>query len=236
MYKYGVVVVSYDNELYRSFDEIRNKQMISEGIPFAVIYNGREPTWKMREWEHYVKDERMNPTMYNKFVYIANILLKNSTWSKIDYILRINSSTFLNFKELPRIFSQLPANQCYAGRPLETFPYFPADKPVTSLSLSGVSGMYTVLSKDVIDKLFTFGIIEDNCNDDVALGAVMHKLNIPRTLINDHLININDIPNTEEKYNQALQYTFVRVKNETNRNIDVHHWNELYAAYIKKYV
>lgn len=236
MLKYGVIVVSYDNVFYRGLDEIRAKQLSAENIPFAVVYNGNGPTWQTREWEHYVKDNRMNPTMYNKFVYTANSLLNRSEWADLDYIIRINSSTFLNLKELSRIFIQLPKTQCYAGRPLETFPYFPTETPIKSLSISGVSGMYTFLSLDVIKTLFKYGLTNSIYNDDVTLGATMFDLKISRTLINDYLINVNDIPETPEKYYKALEYTFVRIKNETDRNLDLIHWNSLYNIYNKKYV
>jgi hypothetical protein len=151
----------------------------------------------------------MNPTMYNKFIVVSKIILEHPLWKQLDYIIRINSSTFLNCKELPKIFKQLPSKNCYGGRPLETFPYTPAPDPVKSFSPAGVSGMYTFFTPDSLLKLVEKGITNSGNNDDVVLGRTMFELGVPRTLINDYLCNIDDLNNLDDttKYEKALEST-----------------------------
>lgn len=224
MKKYGVIVLSYDNSLYRSFDKIRVDMLKKENIPFSIVYNGISTETKLKDWEINYQDPRMNPAMYNKFVVAAALMLQTERWKDVDYILRINSSTFLNFKKINQVLEQLPPEKCFAGRPLGDI---------------CLSGLYTFFSKDVMRRLIEHGLVaETTLNDDVVLGHVIHKLGIQRTLIKDYLTDffqLTDVPRDDE-INNALEYTFVRVKNEYKRDeIDPQIWKLLHKSYIKKY-
>ena len=217
---YGILVVSYDNDLYRFFDKIRIDQLIKENVPFKIIYNGLGPNWKLNDWERYFIDNSMNPIMYNKFIHTCEVLSENDTWKKLKYILRINSSTFLNCNKINHLLKQLPDDNCFAGRPLGP---------------DCLSGLYTFFSWDILKKYINYGLIKNNnelsfLNDDVILGKLATKLNIQRTLLQDNLyefFQLNSNPSIDE-IKKASNSPLIRVKCGNREVIDKYIWKELY--------
>jgi hypothetical protein len=166
----------------------------------------------------------MNPTMYNKFLFTCSELLKTEEWQKLDYIIRVNSSTFFNFKKLQTIVNRLPRENCFAGR---------------ALGNDCISGLFIVFSKDILKKFIEFGPTTiSTLNDDVVFGKVAEILKIPRTLIEEdyiELARLTEVPNLKV-LTTALDKTFIRVKNEYKREeIDHYIWHNLYQLYCNKY-
>lgn len=231
MKKFGVVIVSYDNNLYRQFDSLRNKIFTKYSIPIFTVYNGPGSSIITNE-SMYIADNEMNPTMYNKFL-IGSQYLLNTAWADIDYIVRVNSSTFLNPEILIKTIQTLPENNCYAG---------------VDLFNKLISGMYIIFSKDLLLKIIHNGLaVPENAhsfvnemfinnhgildNDDVVIGMLMDKWKINRTILPDppYYERLKSVEQAEKiNYNDLLKGMAVRIKNNYNRKeIDLYMWNKL---------
>jgi hypothetical protein len=110
-----VVIVSSFEPLYLFCNNIIRKQSLQYKIPVFFLLNGKLP-------ENYIlkKDERFlehtdglcNPWMFLKFKTMLQEIYNNSS---PDYILRCNSTTFINFTRLPELFASLPTENLIAG-------------------------------------------------------------------------------------------------------------------------
>jgi hypothetical protein len=140
-----VVIVSSFEPLYLFCNNIIRKQSLQYNIPVFFLLNGKLP-------ENYVlkKDERFlehadglsNPWMFLKFKNMLQEIYGNSS---PDFILRCNSSTFINFNRLPELFSNLPTENLIAGPFMYSTGYIGTD--------IFCQGSNMILSKDVAKRL-----------------------------------------------------------------------------------
>jgi hypothetical protein len=162
--KYYVFIISSRNDpLYEQFDNMRRKQMKALSVQYKFLLNGELPEgYCLADDEELSPDASFTPGMFMKF-YNACKLLD----SDYDFIIRVNSSTFINFFGIPSFLAHLPKEKCRAGYPLT----FYHDKHRLF-----IAGYAMVFSKDVINYLVTDMSLEQsviyNSPDDCSLSVV----------------------------------------------------------------
>jgi hypothetical protein len=93
---YVFIVTTRDNPLYEQFDNMRREQMKALGIQYKFLINGKIPNYYLlKDDEEYYPDASFTPGMCVK-LYNACKNLKGD----YEHIIRVNSSTFINFQEL----------------------------------------------------------------------------------------------------------------------------------------
>lgn len=225
MKKFGILVISYDDPLYKAMDAMRLKVFSKRNIPIYFAYNGVGTAYCNKE-SMYVANNNMNPTMYNKLVIASDYLLKNE-WADVDYIVRANSSTFLNPDILDEQIQLLPNENCFAG---------------SDLRGTLISGMFMVFSKDVVRKIISSGTIPGHHHlnryyDDEGICMQMRDWGIPRTIMPTPIF-LDNIATPDQakqlKYDALVQSMGHRIRNDHNRNdIDLYIWTQLTEAYLK---
>lgn len=216
--KYGIITLTYDDPLYNHFDNIKRVYYGGKHVPYTFVYNS--PTHKSYDDEHSIN--YVSPlvgsvgifTMLDKFIHTLNT---QPEWKTYDYVIRANSSTFINLKQMEEVISTLPTTKCYAG--YHTFPGKPSDF---------VSGTCMVFSKDVINMISSLPTTHENNHreDDLLLFDYMNQFNIPKTYIPMHWYDENKIPSIDELYTTIVNTPLTRIRNNQDRHtIDTTIWS-----------
>ena len=138
---YVFVVSSRNAPYYEVFDNMRRKQMQKLGIPYKILLNGMLPEgYTLQEDEEYMPEESMTPTMALKFLRGCRSLAESGL---PDYIIRVNSSTFVDFTNLGLLLDPLPRRLCFAGHIMHM-----EDGPKITEFMHGTA---MIISKDIID-------------------------------------------------------------------------------------
>jgi hypothetical protein len=235
--KYLVLNITYQHKLYNYFDCIKNKIAFKEDIDIYNLYNDVELDFIPQPNDIFYKNntstkiEDFNPAncevkgiyeMFKKFYYFIKNNLK--IIEQYDYIVRCNSSTFINFNKLNKIINELPKENCYAGYMLNHIL---------------ASGTCNIFSKDVIRKIAETDIEQipyKNNYDDVAISNLLTETyKIFPVNVDLYNCSINRTP-TEEEIKDALNHTIIRVRNNFNRELfDVQIWEMLFKQYQLNY-
>lgn len=233
---YAILNITFDYKLYNFFDKYKEKIAYKENVPIYNLYNGDSLTiiercndfFYVNESE-YQNGKNFDPSNYNvknmsemfkKFYYF----IKNNYNNLIqyDYILRCNSSTFLNHRKIKNIINNLPQTNCYAGKIVDSEPYM-------------VSGTAMILSRDVIKLFYETNIDDIEINgiwDDVAIGRFLSiKNKIKPIPLSQYSFISGKIPG-DEIVKISLNYPTVRVRNNNDREkIDCETWKKLFHYY-----
>jgi len=198
-----VLVVTHNWDLYNFFDNIKVNYLKSKNIDYRLLYNGTDKSLDDRDSNkvNYYTDEGYIPAMLQKFL---SYMLEDNNY---DYVIRVNSSTFLNIdKVLEELELHKDKDDLYMG-------YFHS-------SWEFCSGALTVFSKSVIDKLLEGkDSLQYNIEDDVAIGNYLKSKGIEKTYLERY--NISDRKSTpdEEEIKEALTFPQIRIRNDFNRDI-----------------
>jgi hypothetical protein len=217
------IVTSRDSPIYEQFDSMRRLQMNSLGIPHKFLINGSLPSgYALQSDEEYFEDASFNPGMFMKFYSACKEFA--SKYILPDFIVRINSSTFIDFEKFQRKFLNNLPKTGFVGGPIVEENTVP--RPF-------ISGTIMMFSKDIIYKLVNNVDINHpyirEYNDDVALSYIISEMicNQFCQFINQ-LIVYNQI--TYENYRIELpEHAFIiRIKNDVDREKnDIFVWKEL---------
>lgn len=238
MSNFIILNVTYNHKLYNFFDTIKSKLAFKENIPFYNLYNGIKQDFILQNTDYFFTNKpysnlnNFNPAnyevkhiheMFQKFYFF--IRENKKELNNYDFILRCNSSTFLNFKTIKQIIQQLPKTNCYAG---------------VQLNRILVSGTCIFFSKDVLFKIADTdlqSISFENNYDDVTIGnLISDTYKIPPTHIPQYNFSSGNIPSDDE-IKQSLLYPTIRVRNNNDREkIDVFIWNKLFKFYQSSYL
>ena len=200
---FKILNLTVDRQPFIEFDRIKRLYYRKRDINFNFIYNddqdynfvsdkedimyrfGLPPDYEYR-LNNLVTNDSGVPLMLNKFL----SEIRKPEYCDYDYVIRTNSSSFLNVDILTRLLSSktLSYNN-YAGL------HFPKN---TLLPTSFISGTMLIIPKSIILKLRDIEVpphIEYQC-DDVALGILIETMcqGIPHN-IPLYSCSINDIPN-----------------------------------------
>lgn len=217
MKTFGILTLTYDKPLYNFFDDIKREYYIKKNIDYAFIYNtdvNKENTDRDVFYFANVVESQGIFTMFDKFIFT----IKNfSKWQSYDYIIRANSSTFINVDKINEVIQKLPVENCYAG-----YHTYPGDQK------DFVSGTCIVFSRDVIEKLSL--ILQDHSQyqreDDLIIFDYMNRFNILKTFIPMFWYDMNVMPSDHDLYMNMEKYPLLRIKNSDNRDtIDTYIWN-----------
>ena len=232
-----VLNITYYHRLYNFFDIIKNKIAFKESVDIYNLYNDTQLHFIPQDNDVFYKNDcsseiiNLNPAdyevkhvyeMFKKFYFFVKVNLP--VIERYDYIIRCNSSTFINFKKIIEVIQTLPKENCYAGYKLNHIL---------------ASGACNVFSKDVIRKIAETDIEQipyKNNYDDVAISNLLtDTYKIFPTHIDRYDLSNNRTP-TSDEFNLALQAPMVRVRNNINRELfDVQIWNELFRLYQLNY-
>ena len=221
---YVFVVSSRNNPCYEKFDSIRRKQLQGLGIPYKILLNGWLPEgYVLQDDEEYTPEEAMTPTMTLKFLRGCRNLANNGF---PDFIVRVNSSTFVDFNRIPRLLTALPSEKCLAGHNM----VMEEETGITEF----MHGTAMIFSKDVIEYLLNMkmGLSENkymiDYPDDVTLSVFAKKYCetfIDMRILYTFFINYTEFPSS---IRCQKHHIFFRILNPPYRTeIDVGIWEML---------
>ena len=218
---YGIITLTCNDPLYNIFDDMKREYLNNRNILNTFVYNNANADINIRESDSvYLSNLTGTAGIYTMFDKFIATIQNNPIWKSLDYVLRVNSSKFLNIPILEEyIRTKLTAEKCYAGAC--TMPMGPNDF---------ISGTCMVFSRDVIELLSqTTNKHENNRReDDLIMFDYMKRLNVPRTNIPMHWYDTNIIPSEEEITNIMKTYPLIRIKNMKDRHsIDTAIWKLL---------
>ena len=223
---YVFIITSRNDPLYEQFDTMRRQQMKALGVRYKFLLNGELPEgYCLADDEELSPDASFTPGMFMKFYNACKALEE-----EYDYIIRVNSSTFINFIGVSSFLSTLPREKCRVGYPL-TFYY---DKHRLF-----IAGYIMIFSKDVINYLINDvsldqSVIHDS-PDDCSLSVVTDEYC-------QHLIW--NFKNYLEFFQEdKLDFTcikpntlFFRIKNSDRILNDLFVWQTLHNIIYKDYI
>lgn len=214
--KICTVVLTYDTPLYNHFDSIKRKYLQNKNEPYYFVYNGIDESKNdlSKNSINFFSDVRHVsgiPVMFLKFIdLIEKQLLKD-----YDFVIRVNSSTFINIDIIRETLQRLDNKNIYMG-------YF---HPQWNF----VSGACTIFSQDVLNKLVEYkNSVNIFKEDDVVIGEILQKNNISKTYLDRYCLHeLQQVP-SYEIIKEALNYPQIRIWNPPNRDlIDVEIWNSI---------
>jgi hypothetical protein len=215
---FGIITLAHNTDLYNQMDDIKRVQFAE--LPHLFVYN--EPTDRPKNITDVIYLSAAEhpsgiPMMFRKFIYCLRNHIDSPAWDACSYIIRSNSSTFINLPILREYLSHLPATRCYAG---------------SIMNNAMISGTCIVFSRDVVDIIIKYSKKFDfHEYDDVVISEIMKYSGIPMIdLPMKYFIN-NTIPTTNETEECLRQYPIIRVRNPQNRNLfDIATWRHLHQA------
>jgi len=198
-----VLIITHNQDLYNFFDNIKVKYLKNKNIDYRLLYNSTDSNLedKKNNKINYYTDKASIPAMLQKFLHY---LERDNNY---DYVIRVNSSTFLNIdRVLEEIKNHKDVEDLYMG-------FFDPDWIFCS-------GALTIFSKSVVCKLLEGKqYIQTDIEDDVAIGRFLTLKGVEKTYLERY--NISDRQSTpdEEEIEEALTYPQIRIRNDFNRDV-----------------
>ena len=150
------------------FDSIRRKHLKGLAIPYKILLNGILPEgYVLQDDEEYTPEDSMTPTMALKFLQGCRRLAEDGL---PDFIIRVNSSTFVDFDTLGQLLNSLPREKCLAGHNM----HMEEETGITEF----MHGTAMIFSRDIIEYLLDVYLepSETKCindyPDDVSLSII----------------------------------------------------------------
>jgi hypothetical protein len=231
MKKVLILVMSSQKDPYKKMIETSLSTWDSiniEGVE-SIFYCGNPVKENTDKFIYFPLDESYQ-TMGEKTLRAYDWALKNK---EFDYVARVNSSCYVNKKELIKYIQTLPDRNVFAG--LEVV----ASKVAEKWMWGG--GQY-IISRDVIDLIVqNRGMWNHTVMDDQAVSFVANKLSIPYTqgkacsiekrkdgwtclCYGEPSIEFIDFVDMNKLVNQY----FIRVKQDKDRSLDEYIMKQLY--------
>lgn len=214
------IITSRNNPEYEIFDSIRRKQMNELGVQYRFLLNGILPEgYTLQDDELYFTDSSFTPGMFIKFYQACKNMLMLEHGLP-DYIIRLNSSTFVDFLKIPGLLNRLPTSKCIGGLHLQ-YQHDP--------SKFFISGTAMIFSKDVIEYLVTTIDINSSIGpDDFALSDILipfcgNSINLSSFF----LLLSNECIDLSRRNEDTI---FYRILNKNRLITDVLLWNTLYEV------
>jgi hypothetical protein len=204
---------------------MRRVQMQRRNIPHLFLINGPLPVgYTLQEDEVYYTDPSFTPGMFWKFYWA---LRQTDAARTVEFLLRVNASTFVDFDRLEDfVLPRLPSQKCFAGH---IFDFVSEDARICT---SIISGTAMIFSKDVLQQLLDIDSTNDSIQqiihanpDDIAISLLI------QLYCKNRLFELgqffaqyeNDMP----LENHTERTTFYRIKNTDRMKTDIALWNQL---------
>jgi len=225
--KICTAVMTYDDPLYNHFDKIKRAYLEKNNEDYYFVYNGTDNSkndLSKRSLNYYsdIHNEGGIPVIYLKFIN----LIQSGIFNNYDFIIRVNSSTFINMDIIREKLATLKDN-IYMG-------FF---DPAWHF----VSGACIIFSQDMLQLLAkNFNTVNYFKEDDVVIGDIMTSQNVNKTYLDRYCLhNLTAVP-SEEEIQKALTYPQIRIRNHLNNQgiyegmgsknraiVDVGIWNKI---------
>jgi hypothetical protein len=222
------IVTSRDRPEYEIFDSMRREQLEDLQIPHKFLLNCVDASscgYTLKEDEVYYPDPSFTPGMFWKFY--AEI---QRGLPQVDFILRLNSSTFVDFQRFEEVaLPLLPRKKCFAGNVFD-FDVVGGCTPMQQISI--ISGTAMIFSRDVLEWFSGVVLDMDNENvkycieeepDDCAISNILRQLGGYRFF--DLGAFFTHMEAVAEVLNEST--IFYRIKNDDRINTDVLIWQSL---------
>ncbi len=231
------VIGSFELPWYREFIRMRKEQLKMLNIPYMFIYDDTVPdNYKFDETtdvcipkiappypvtnELNSRPNALNPHMILKFLKA----LQRIDERNYDYIVRVNLSTFINFRCLQGILQDAPRTK-YAGGYTLSFPISDwQPNPVDPIQF--LSGTCMIFSKDVISMLKTieydYYVLYEH-NDDVVLSYLVN-------IYTQYFYHLPMIFLENDRYPTQYEiqtHALFRIKHYLDRSHDIELWKYL---------
>lgn len=170
MKKCLILVVSSQHYPYKEMwlNQKRTWDSVEEDAVETVFYFG-SPIKENTDKELYLPINEAYNTMPRKTLMAFEWALKNK---QFDYLCRVNSSTFVNKRELIGYVQSLPSENVFAGLVVEVPPG----------QESWCWGPQITLSRDVVEKMVANKQhLDETLMEDVSVSHLFNRLNIPYT-------------------------------------------------------
>lgn len=199
-----VLIITHNQDLYNFFDNIKVKYLKNKNIDYRLLYNSTDSNLedKKNNKINYYTDKAAIPAMLQKFLHY----LEHD--NNYDYVIRVNSSTFLNIdKVLEEIKNHKDTEDLYMG-------YYDRNREPFC------SGTLSIFSKSVVDKLIEGKeYIQDNIEDDLAIGRFLTSKDVKITPLEWYFLADRQSTPDEEEIEEALTYPQIRIRNDFNRDV-----------------
>jgi len=220
---YVFIVSSRNSPCYEKFDSIRRKHLKGLAIPYKFLLNGALPEgYVLQEDEEYTPEEEMTPTMALKFLHGCRRLAEDGL---PDFIIRVNSSTFVDFDSIRDVLTVLPREKCLAGHNM----HMEEETGITEF----MHGTAMIFSRDIIEYLLDvqYGPSETKCindyPDDVSLSIIAKQYCetfIDMRPLYKFFTGYTELPS---EISCDSQHIFFRILNSNRAEIDVGIWEIL---------
>ena len=229
--------MTYKTDLYDHFDRIKRKYLETKDVDYYFLYNGTDNSLsnpKEHNLNYYSDCSHPSgiPVMWDKFTAFIS-----ETTGKYDYVIKVNSSTFVNVdKVIEKIKQHSDKEDLYMG--------YISDQQIAftehGIHKAGrfVSGAMTIFSDTTLKKLLEVSNIYKHVpesrklEDDVLIGlALKTRPKIPHTFLDRFSFecfqkNEKVVIPPEEVIEEALTYPQIRIRNDNDRDIiDKGIWN-----------
>ena len=222
------IVTSRDRPEYEIFDSMRREQLEDLQIPHKFLLNCVDASscgYILKEDEVYYPDPSFTPGMFWKFY--AEI---QRGLPQVDFILRLNSSTFVDFQRFEEVaLPLLPRKKYFAGNVFD-FDVVGGCTPMQQISI--ISGTAMIFSRDVLEWFSGVVLDMDDENvkycieeepDDCAISNILRQLGGYRFF--DLGAFFTHMEAVAEVLNEST--IFYRIKNDDRINTDVLIWQSL---------
>ena len=236
---YVYVITSRNNPIYEEFDKIRRKQMEDLQIPHKFLLNGAlPPGYSLKDDEVYYPEDSVAP--WGETLTLSEAYTPGMFWKfyaeiqrglpQVDFILRLNSSTFVDFQRFEEVaLPLLPRKKCFAGNVFD-FDVVGGCTPMQQISI--ISGTAMIFSRDVLEWFSGVVLDMDDENvkycieeepDDCAISNILRQLGGYRFF--DLGAFFTHMEAVAEVLNEST--IFYRIKNDDRINTDVLIWQSL---------
>jgi hypothetical protein len=221
------IVTSRDKPEYAIFDSIRREQMKAFGIQYKFLLNGELPEgYILKDDEELFSDASFTPGMFMKFFNALN----NFKEPLPDYILRLNSSTFVDFKKFEELLSSgmIPLQKCFAGFTHE----FDCAEVTSKVYI--LAGTAMLFSRDVCETLRSIPLQNDivqycinETPDDYAISMILQQVGKYRLFDLGVFFCMCEDGLEMDAIDRNELSIFYRIKNKDRMEKDVSIWKDL---------
>lgn len=238
------VIASFDEPVYMDFIKMRKLEFKKYGLNNIWIFDEPMNFYEGDENDRFISspppypinnitNPHINPKMILKFLkvmrprYVEPATLNEERVREIqldqyDFIVRLNLSTYIDFKTFNQTLSRLPKEKVISGF-TDNFP-LPDWYRYRDIPLNFVSGTCMIFSRDVIEYLNTYSLDDPilyEHNDDTVLSHIC-KIYTHKVITQP----MKWITKDEDKL-EVPSSGIVRIKHESNRQNDVIRWSKL---------
>lgn len=217
--------MTYKTDLYDHFDRIKRKYLETKDVDYYFLYNGTDNSLsnpKEHNLNYYSVCSTPSgiPVMWDKFIAFIS-----ENVGKYDYIIRENSSTFVN---VDRVIEEIKLHRdredLYMGY-IYTFDH-------TGSFASGGAIVFSDITLQKLSEINNRIVHYPRIEDDVLIGMILRQeLSILPTFLDRFRFecfqkNEEVMIPPEEVIEEALTYPQIRIRNDNDRDIiDKGIWN-----------